>query len=309
MKSPSLLREVMREYVRSQRRSADCGDTASTVECHILTELLRAEQITQQELASRLMLDKAWISRGIDRLVDAGLVARTPHPTDKRRVRLQLSDDGRARAEALDSRLESHAASLLDRLSPDQDIQLAGLLTQVLANLRSDPPACRAACKAPQPGYRHAETADWPSIESLLRAASLPTVDAVEHLDRFTVGVEGNDLVAAGAFECYGAKALLRSFVVADSARGRGVGSSLLQRVLSDAAGAGVQDVYLLTRTAAPFFASHGFRAIERREAPDAICNTREFAQLCPASAQLMVRSLSNFDRSPCRPPESAPLP
>jgi amino-acid N-acetyltransferase len=298
----------MREYLRSQRRTADCGDTASTVECHILTELLRAEQITQQELASRLMLDKAWISRGVDRLVDAGLVVRSPHPTDRRRVRLQLSDAGRSRAEALDSRLQSHAASLLDHLSLDQDAQLAGLLTQVLTNLQGDRPVCGAACKNAQLTYRRAKAADWPSIESLLGSASLPIDDALLHLERFTVGVEGNALVAAGAFECHGATALLRSFVVTESARGRRVGSSLLQRVLSDAAGAGVQDVYLLTQTAAPFFAMHGFRPVERREAPDAIRNTREFAQLCPASAQLMVRSLSNFNRSPCRPPESAPL-
>jgi amino-acid N-acetyltransferase len=300
MKSPSVLREVIREYVRSQRRSADCSNTASTVECHILTELLRDEQITQQELAGRLMLDKAWISRGVDRLAGAGLVVRSAHPSDKRRVQLQLSDAGRLRAEALDSRLHSHAASLLDHLSPDQDLQLASLLAQVLANLRGDRPARRPACNMTQVIYRRAEAADWPAIEALLSAASLPTADAMEHLGRFIVGVDGTGLVAAGGFECHGTNALLRSFVVADSARGRRIGNSLLQRVLSDAASAGVQTVYLLTQTATPFFAKQGFRPVERSEAPHSIRNTREFAQLCPASAKLMVLALSTVDRSPC---------
>jgi DNA-binding MarR family transcriptional regulator len=135
MKSPTLLREVVREYVRSQRRTADCGDTASTVECHLLTELQRSDGVTQQELANRLMLDKGWISRGVDRLVEAGLVERAPDRSDRRRVQLRLLPAGRARAAALEARLDSHAASLLDHLAPDQDLQLAGILAEILANM------------------------------------------------------------------------------------------------------------------------------------------------------------------------------
>jgi DNA-binding MarR family transcriptional regulator len=135
MKSPTLLREVVREYVRSQRRTADCGDTASTVECHLLTELHRSDGVTQQELANRLMLDKGWISRGVDRLVEAGLVERAPDQSDRRRVQLRLLPAGRARAATLEARLDSHAASLLDHLAPDQDLQLAGILAEILANM------------------------------------------------------------------------------------------------------------------------------------------------------------------------------
>jgi amino-acid N-acetyltransferase len=300
MKSPTLLREVVREYVRSQRRTADCGDTASTVECHVLTELCRSDGVTQQELANRLMLDKGWISRGVDRLVEAGLVERAPDHCDRRRVHLTLLPAGRARAVTLEARLDSHAASLLDHLSPDQDLQLAGILAQILANMSQDGCTPSAACPAQQLEYRRARSSDWPTIESLLRHASLPTADAAVHLDRFTVGLAAAGVAAAGGFEYHGADALLRTFVVAPQLRGQRHGSALLKQILRDAAAAGIETVYLLTDTAAPFFERHGFRPVERNDAPPAIRNTPEFKQLCPASARLMARSLSNFDDTPC---------
>lgn len=300
MKSPTLLREVVRQYVRSQRRAADCGDTASTLECHLLTELHRVGGVTQQELANRLMLDKGWISRGIDRLVEAGLVERTPDQIDRRQVQLRLLPAGRARATALEARLDAHAASLLDQLSSDQDSELAGILERILVNLGQKRCLSPAPCSAQQVQYRRARPSDWPEIEKLLQNASLPTEDAVDHLDWFTVGVGATDLVAVGGFESHGSDALLRSFVVAPQLRGRHQGGTLLRHVLCDAAAAGVTNVLLLTESAAPFFERHGFRSVERKDAPPSIKNTREFKQLCPASAQLMALPLSNLDDAPC---------
>jgi DNA-binding MarR family transcriptional regulator/N-acetylglutamate synthase-like GNAT family acetyltransferase len=290
MKSPGLLREVVRQYVRSQRRTAECGDTVSTVECHLLTELHRVDGVTQQELANRLMLDKGWISRGIDRLVEANLVEKTPDETDRRRVQLRLLPAGRARAAALEKRLDAHAVSMLDQLSPDEDSQLAGILEQILSNLGT----------AQGLQYRRARPSDWPKIQDLLQNASLPTEDAADHIDRFTVGIDAAGLVAVAGFEHHGPDALLRSFVVAPQLRGRHHGSTLLQHVLRDAAAAGVTKVYLLTESAAPFFEGQGFRTVERTEAPSAIRHTREFKELCPASARLMALPLSNPDDAPC---------
>jgi amino-acid N-acetyltransferase len=144
--------------------------------------------------------------------------------------------------------------------------------------------------------YRRARASDWPKIQELLQNASLPTEDAVDHLDQFTVGVAATDLVVTGGFEHHGANALLRSFAVAPQLRGRQHGKTLLQHVLRNAAAAGVTNVYLLTETAAPFFERLGFRFLERKDAPPAIRNTQEFKQLCPASARLMARPLSNVD-------------
>jgi amino-acid N-acetyltransferase len=300
MKSSSLLREVVREYVRSQRRAVECGDTASTVDCHILTELHRNDGITQQELANRLLLDKGWISRGIDRLVNAGLVERTPDQSDRRRTQLSLLSAGVSRAAALETRLDGHAASLLAQLSQDQDNQLAAALGQILANLKQQRCGPSTVCQAPKLQFRRAQAADWPAIRQLLQDASLPTEDASAHLDRFTAGVDATGLVAVGGLERHGADALLRSFVLAPRLRRSGQGSNLLRHVLRDAEAAGVEHVYLLTSSAAPFFARHGFRLVERKDAPPSIRNTPEFKHLCPASASLMTLSLPYPDDTPC---------
>jgi amino-acid N-acetyltransferase len=292
MKTSTLLREVVREYVRSQRRTAHCSDTASTVECHLLTELLRTELVTQQELADRLMLDKGWISRGVDRLVAAGLVRRAPDPADRRRIRLRLSAAGRARAAALDECLDAHASALVGDFAHDEERQLTALLARVLANLRGghvEPPR-RAAQRV---HFRRALAVDWPAIERLLRCADLPVDDAAEHLAHFTVGIAGGAVVAVAGFELCGAEALLRSFVVAPCLQSQGHGSELLRHVIRDAGAAGVCNMYLLTQTAAAFFARHGFRSIDRGAAPPGIRTSREFTSLCPASAALMARPLS----------------
>jgi DNA-binding MarR family transcriptional regulator/N-acetylglutamate synthase-like GNAT family acetyltransferase len=300
MKTPSLLREVVREYVRSQRRIAQCGDTASTVECHILTELLRVEPVTQQELADRLMLDKGWISRGVDRLAADGLVRRAPDPADRRRVQLRLASAGRACAEALDARLDGHARALLGSLAPDQDGELAVLLAHVLTNLREQRCALPPTAASEGVTFRPAAAADWPAIEALLRDAGLGVDDAAACLGHFIVGMDGAGLVAVGGVEPCGADALLRSFAVSARARSRAHGSTLLRHVLGAARDAGYANAYLLTQTAEGFFARHGFEPVARSAAPQSIRSTRQFTGLCPASASLMARSLSNLDDTPC---------
>ncbi|WP_228434553.1 hypothetical protein [Natrarchaeobaculum aegyptiacum] len=52
-----------------------------------------------------------------------------------------------------------------------------------------------------------------------------------------------------------------------------------------------VDALYLLTTTAVDFFAARGYDEIDRADAPDAIRNTTEFADLCPSSATCMRRS------------------
>ncbi len=140
--------------------------------------------------------------------------------------------------------------------------------------------------------FRRAGPADWPGIEGLLRAAGLPVEGAREHLDHFIVGLAGGEIRCVGGFERYDGIALLRSVAVAGALRGQGVGEQLLARLMAEARGAGVSALYLLTTTAAAFFAKRGFRQVERALAPSALQSSREFQGVCPASATLMVASL-----------------
>ncbi len=134
---------MVRLYVQSQRSSAACHDGRSTVQCHILSELLRSEPLTQQDLVERLGLDKGWISRAVEALVADGAIDKRQHQDDRRSAWLLLSEAGRARASALNLRLNQHAGSLLSALD---DQQQADLHASLLVLLQALQPAAANPC-------------------------------------------------------------------------------------------------------------------------------------------------------------------
>lgn len=136
-----------------------------------------------------------------------------------------------------------------------------------------------------------ASGSDLPAIRGLLAAASLPADDISESLLKdFIVVREGDRLVGAVGLERYGDCALLRSLVVAESVRGRGYGDALIREIEAHARDSDIASIYLLTTTAAPFFAARGYRPLARSAAPPSICRTSQFSTLCPASAVFMVK-------------------
>lgn len=128
---------------------------------------------------------------------------------------------------------------------------------------------------------------------ALLQAQGLPVSDITdEHLEHFFfVGSEGSPTGLVG-LELYGTDALLRSLVVAENARSKGLGSTLIDHAEQYAASKSVRSIYLLTTTAEAFFKRLGYERIERSNAPPSIERTREFAGLCPASSAFMLKSL-----------------
>jgi amino-acid N-acetyltransferase len=128
---------------------------------------------------------------------------------------------------------------------------------------------------------------------ALLQAQALPTADITDtHLEHFFfVGSDGSPTGLVG-LELYGTDALLRSLVVGESARGRGLGSALIEHAEHYAASKGVRSIYLLTTTAESFFRRLGYERIDRSRAPPSIEGTREFAGLCPASSAFMAKAL-----------------
>jgi amino-acid N-acetyltransferase len=136
---------------------------------------------------------------------------------------------------------------------------------------------------------RPAVAEDRPAIRRLLTAAGLPTDDLERAPMEFVVALSGGEVIGvAGAERLAPHTALLRSFAVAPSHRRQGIAGAMLVRLLSDGAGRGVTGFYLLTVTAAPFFAARGFTTLSRDEAPSPVRDHPQFAGLCPASAVLM---------------------
>ena len=140
--------------------------------------------------------------------------------------------------------------------------------------------------------YSSATGDDLPAIEALLTDCHLPT-DGIELLtDNCLVAMVDSQLVGTVSLEPCGQSALLRSLAVAPDYQGRSLGRSLCARMVSQARLLGVEQLYLLTTDAEPFFLALGYKRIERSEAPAQIQATTQFRSLCPKSALCMARDI-----------------
>jgi amino-acid N-acetyltransferase len=131
------------------------------------------------------------------------------------------------------------------------------------------------------------------AVRRLLAEANLPTADVTAaHLEHFFgCGLQQAPKGIVG-LELYGEHALLRSLAVDPDTRGRGCARALVEGAERHARRCGVRRLYLLTTTAADFFARLGYKRVEREKAPDSIRATSEFSTLCPSSSVLMLKEV-----------------
>lgn len=141
-------------------------------------------------------------------------------------------------------------------------------------------------------------------VEALLTDAGLPVSDLSSTRDLQLFGVrEGGHLVGVVGIESYGPIGLLRSLAVVGVRRSSGLGARLVSDAEIWAAEQAIQTLYLLTTTAAGFFAKLGYEVIPRSAAPAAIAATAQFSGLCPSSSTFMRKVLHAGDAVQARRP------
>jgi amino-acid N-acetyltransferase len=129
------------------------------------------------------------------------------------------------------------------------------------------------------------------SVRALLAETALPLDGVEEQFPGAYVVARQGIVVGVAGLERYGDFGLLRSVAVAERFRNTGLGRLLVDDRLSAARGIGIQQIFLLTTTAAAFFEKLGFVPTSRAEVPSAIASSIEFARVCPASATCWRRS------------------
>jgi DNA-binding MarR family transcriptional regulator len=113
------LRPVLLRLSRELRREAraagvPAGDVA------LLVAIKYRPGIGVKELAERERISAAAISKHADRLVRQGLVTREASASDRRRVGLQLTEEGRRVLRNVRSRRTVWLAQRLEKLSPEE---------------------------------------------------------------------------------------------------------------------------------------------------------------------------------------------
>ena len=145
--SRGLLREVARMYTRAQRVVADCCRTTNT-QCHLLTELSHSGPLSLSELGTRVSLEKSWVSRAVEAMVERGLVSKEPNPSDARSWLVTLTDEGVRTVDDLNQTLDAHAGQLLGSLNARERAGVENSLLLLMKALRED---TAANCCLPPP--------------------------------------------------------------------------------------------------------------------------------------------------------------
>src|ERR1700759_1435620 len=89
------LREAITRLNRRGRQTRLVGDLTFS-QLSVLTSLQLAGALTPRELADMERVQPPTMTKIVGKLEDRGLVARTPHPTDRRQVILAPTEAGRA---------------------------------------------------------------------------------------------------------------------------------------------------------------------------------------------------------------------
>jgi len=144
-------------------------------------------------------------------------------------------------------------------------------------------------CSMSAPRLRPATADDLAAVEAIVCGAALPPDGLQDQFPAaYAVAELDGVIIGAAGLEQYGDAGLLRSVVVLDSWRGRGVGEALVRERLKLAASQGVKHVYALTTTAAGYFPRIGFVPADRAAAPAGIQGSPQFASICPSSAAFL---------------------
>src|SRR4051812_789384 len=121
------LRPVLLRVGRELRREArEVG--VSPEQVSLLVAIKYAPGTGVRDLAARERISAPAMSNHVDRLERAGLVARTPNDSDRRRVGLTLTDGGQRPLRRVRSRRTAWLVSRLGKLS---DVELAAVQAAV----------------------------------------------------------------------------------------------------------------------------------------------------------------------------------
>ncbi len=144
--------------------------------------------------------------------------------------------------------------------------------------------------------FRKISESEKEKAYNLLIINKLPIEDISENVMLFgafkgekMLGIIGLEVLKEGNI----LRGLLRSTAVEIQARTHGIGTFLVAGLEKQAAQTGISELYLLTTSAENFFQKLNFEKIVRENAPLSLKQTGQFSDICPASATIMKKKIS----------------
>jgi len=232
----------------------------SLTEARVVFELAQCDATELAELRRALGVDAGYLSRMLTRFEGDGTVTRERSSTDGRRQVVGLTKAGRKTFALLDQRAADEVHALLTPLPEDDQRRLVGAMGTIRAVLEDTASDETLVLRPPEPGdfgwivgHNAAVYADeyhWDETYEALVARIV--ADHLEHHDprreRAWIAEVGGERV--GAVLCVRKDddtAQLRLLLVEPGARGRGVGTRLVDECLGFARRAGYSRITLWT--------------------------------------------------------------
>ena len=105
---------------------------------YVLRCLWRDDGLSPGEIARRLGIATPTVTRAATRMEATGLLRREPHPSDRRLVRLRLTDRGRELEKVIDEQTNQLTERALATLSAAERESLVRALHEIRRNLSAD---------------------------------------------------------------------------------------------------------------------------------------------------------------------------
>ncbi|MBR0795599.1 MarR family transcriptional regulator [Bradyrhizobium jicamae] len=253
----------------------------SLSEARVLYELAHREDAAARDIGIELGLDAGYLSRIVQKFDDDGLIVRTPLPTDRRQVRLNLTTKGRQAFAKLDRASHDEVATMLNGLDGDRRAAVVQAMGTIERSLQ--PQAARPAgfllrshrigdigWVISRQGRAYAEEYGWDiSYEALVAeicAQFVKSFDpAREHC--WIAEVDGEPVGSIFLVNGGAGVAKLRLLLVEEKARGLGVGRALVEQCVRTARENGYKRMTLWTQSilvaARGIYARQGFRRVK----------------------------------------------
>ncbi|WP_263294604.1 helix-turn-helix domain-containing GNAT family N-acetyltransferase [Pseudomonas sp. A-RE-19] len=220
---------------------------------HTIVEIGARDSLTAGELVELLGLEKSSVSRMVRKLIEAGEIEEIPHEDDARSKKLRLTAQGQKTLRAIDSFAREQVSAAMTHLTGEQQ----RVVSEGIANYAVALQARRLGTE-PRPtapldiarGYRpgiigrivemhadyYARHANFGQPFESLVASDMAELMGRLHNPRNEVWValDGQRIVGSIAIdgEGEGGEAILRCFILDDSARGKGAGKRLLAEAM-----------------------------------------------------------------------------
>lgn len=135
------LRELIRILVRDlgllEKSDSSCSGVTIS-QCHAIVEIGRAKEISLNELAGLLNLDKSTMSRTINKLVGNNLVIRETHPEDRRYIVISLTEKGMEVFKTIEENMVAYYKNIFIAIPEDKREQILDSLKVLIEALHKN---------------------------------------------------------------------------------------------------------------------------------------------------------------------------